>query len=142
MNNSSSENSSPYGDSSYFYKNNYRRTIKERKKSMVVIINNIREKNSKIAPGLYETIDLMCKIKYGKEYIVLFFEKPDKLKEMLITRYGNEYIASIVIRYTLLRPFLYCLGLEELEDELYNLLMVDPLEFKSKIGELLEIVYK
>ncbi|MCD6301310.1 MAG: hypothetical protein J7L82_04490 [Staphylothermus sp.] len=141
MNNTSNENRNKCNRTihigpNYFNNSNYENRLREKKINSIA--NFIKGYADKIAPGLYELIELMCEIKSGKNCIELFFEKPDMLREILMTRYGDIHSAGFVVKNILLRPVLSWLGLEELENELYDLFMDNPLEFKLKIGKLLQ----
>ena len=120
----------------HFYKSSYEKRLQEKKIDRVAKI--IKEYADKKAPGLYELVELMCKAASTKSCAELFFEEPEKLREILLAKYGDTYSAGFVVKYILLKPVLSYLGIEELEDELYELFMGNPLEFKIRIKKLFQ----
>lgn len=130
------ENRTMYTGIGYFRESSHEKRLLEKKIDKVAKI--IKEHADKKAPGLYELVELTCKAVSAKSCAELFFEEPEKLREILIIKYGDAYSAGFVVKYILLKPVLSYLGVEELGDELYDLFMGNPLEFKRRIKKLLQ----
>ncbi len=120
---------------SQFYSGSYEKELQD--KQINRVINIIREYANKISPGLYATLELICKNASGKDCVELFLENPNRLRDILL-KHGDPYLVRFIVKHILLKPILLSIGLEELENKLYDLFANNPLEFKSKIKELLQ----
>jgi len=91
----------------------------------------------KRAPGLYESMDVLCRARTDRSCIELLLDKPSELRKILVSKYGDQYSTEFIVRYMLLRPVLASVGAENMEEEMTKLFMHNARGFSKKLRELL-----
>lgn len=66
-----------------------------------ILRRSMRQKVSKIIPGLLEFLDLYCKIKLGKDFYTLLVETPCTLYKSLSDFYKDERTVNITLKLIL-----------------------------------------
>lgn len=103
------------------------------------IASAIRKNMQSRIPGFYEIMEINCRRTYGKSCIDLFFDEPEKLRDILFKRYGSDTTSIyFIVKYLLLRPVLVEKNRLDLEEELATTFLNNPSEFKKIMGILLQ----
>lgn len=90
-------------------------------------------------PGYFEIMEAYCRKMYGKSCIDLFIDEPEKFREVLVKRYGNDvYSIYFAVKYLFLRPILLELNKLDLEEDLATLLLNNPRKFNDILKQILK----
>jgi hypothetical protein len=89
-------------------------------------------------PGYLDILELHCRKMFGRGCTDLFLDEPEKLREVLLAKYnGDADSAYFAIKYLFLRAVLTALNMLELEEELAQNFLKNPLLFKEKLHRIL-----
>ncbi|MEM1542549.1 MAG: hypothetical protein QW101_05970 [Ignisphaera sp.] len=97
----------------------------------------IKEISREYVPGLYDMIDIVCQISYGRDCISLVVEEPDKFLDVLRNLYHNDDDIRFAAK-TIVKPITkIASNCDTCEDELTELLLTYPQKFKERLSKLL-----
>jgi len=92
------------------------------------------------APGYFTSLDIFCRKFSGKSCIDLLIDEPDKLRDVLVNKLGNDiYTTYFIIKYLFLRPILIELDRLDVEEELATLFIQNPEKFREKLKQILNL---
>lgn len=106
----------------------------------LVIESIVKQSMQSKAPGLYEAMDLRCRILHGKGCVDLLLDEPVKLKDTLLKMYGDSTLSvHFIVKHLLIRPLLTEWGAPGLEEELVTSFLSDPRKFRETLVSLLQL---
>jgi hypothetical protein len=92
------------------------------------------------APGYFNSLDISCRKFSSKSCIDLLIDEPDRLRDVLANKLGNNiYTAYFIIKHLFLRPILIKLDRLDVEEELATLFIQNPEKFREKLKQILNI---
>lgn len=107
------------------------------------IKNKIREDIegylNRITPGIHHILGMYSYRLYGKDYIDLLIEEPEKLRDVLIFITGSQITAKIVARI-LLTPLTNIVD-NKSSEELAEIIISNPVELRKMLQEVLSSRY-
>jgi len=98
----------------------------------------VKEISREYVPGLYDMIDIVCQISYGRDCISLVVEEPDKFLSVLRNLYHNDDAIKFITKTVVIKPITKLVSNCDIcEDELIELLLTYPQKFKERLSKLL-----
>ncbi|MCC6046549.1 MAG: hypothetical protein LM572_07170 [Ignisphaera sp.] len=89
-------------------------------------------------PGYFEVLEAQCRKMFGKGCVDLLLDEPDKLRAVLMNKYGGDVTSTyFAVKHLFLRPLLMEVNKLDVEEELATCLLNNPQKFKEKLKQVL-----
>jgi len=91
-------------------------------------------------PGLYASLEFLCMREAGMDCLATLLEKPGVLRDILCKLYCDEYSLKFIVQHVFLKPVLSSIGVQGKEEELTDVFVNNPNEFRNKLATILKSI--